>query len=107
MDSFKCREADELVSALQKDVERTILNLRGDGERENDIGVPVCFSEMPIIDRVELEGNNLVFYSRGNRNKIKGIMDDYVEMRIAINEVIDEWCRSVMMEEMKRIGMIK
>lgn len=62
MDSFKFREADELVSALQNDVEGIILSLRGDGEKEEKVGVPAGFSglpfeyykyQVPFIDRIE------------------------------------------------------
>lgn len=46
MGSFKFREADELVSALQNDVEGIILELQSEesGLQSKPL-VPVCFSE--------------------------------------------------------------
>lgn len=46
MESFKFREADELVSALQNDVEGIILSLREDGEREKKLGFLRAFVEI-------------------------------------------------------------
>lgn len=79
MDSFKFREADELVSALQNDVEGIILSLRGDGEKEEKVGVPAGFSgntrdwywlrSIEPISHIELHNSSLNFYG-GMGNKL-------------------------------------
>lgn len=79
MDSFKFREADELVPALQNDVEGIILSLRGDGKKEEKVGVPVCFSgsardwywlrSIEPISHIELYNSGLNFYG-GMGNKL-------------------------------------
>lgn len=122
MDSFEFREADELVSALQNDVEGIILSLRGDSEKEEKVGVPVCFSglpfeyykyQAPMIDRIEVEGDGLVFY-RGQRRYICNIVDDFIrnrelelKIRETIDEVADEVYRNTVIQNMKDIGMVR
>lgn len=79
MDSFKFREADELVSALQNDVEGIILDLREDGEREKEVGVPACFSgslrdwywlrDIRPISHIEVHNSAMNFYG-GVGNKL-------------------------------------
>lgn len=109
MDSFKFREADELVSALQDDVEEIILSLRGDGKKEEKVGVPAGFSGLPfeyykssIIDRVERTENGFIFYGRGKRQCIN-IIDDFIrdmEIELQVKEIMDkvgkDWCEKVM-----------
>lgn len=79
MESFKFREADELVSALQNDVEGIILSLRGDGKKEEKVGVPASFSgnlrnwywlrDIKPISHVEIHNSGLNFYG-GMGNKL-------------------------------------
>lgn len=122
MSKVEFREADELVSALQNDVEGIIFELRGKDKRENDIGVPACFSgtpydwyrlQFPYVEKIELEDGRVVVYSRGNRYKLN-VIEDYIgqrELELRVREEIDRTVgalyRSVMIDEMKRIGMIR
>lgn len=90
MGSFKFREADELVSALQNDVEGIISKLQGEEVEEKDTGVPVCFSGSErdwywlrnvgrdTISRVEVYNNGLCFYGDNGYESmvfIVGLMD--------------------------------
>ncbi len=79
MSKVEFREADELVSALQNDVEGIIFELRGDDKKEERVGVPACFSGTPYdwlrlkhmepVRKVEIEGDGLSFYG-GYGNKL-------------------------------------
>lgn len=122
MESFKFREADELVSALQNDVEGIILSLREDDEREKKVGVPAGFSGLPFeyykyqaptIDKIEVDEDGLIFY-RGQRRYICNIVDDFIrnrEFELKIKETIDEVAnevyRNTVIQNMKDIGMVR
>lgn len=124
MNKVEFREADELVSALQNDVEGIIFELRGEDKRKNDVGVPACFCgtpydywkklQAPIIDKIEVAENGLVFYSRGQRRYIMDIVEDYIkdkeiELRVreTIDEVANEVYRNTVIKNMKNTGMVK
>lgn len=70
MSRIEFREADELVSALQNDVEEIIFELRGE-DKEKIKGEKDWYwlhGGMGLVDRVEYEDNNLCFYGGyGNR----------------------------------------
>lgn len=123
MSKVEFREADELVSALQNDVEGIIFELRREDKRENDVGVPACFCgtpydwkrlQAPIIDKIEVTENGLVLYGRGQRRYIMDIVEDYIkdkeiELRVreAIDEVANEVYRNTVIKNMKDIGMVR
>lgn len=123
MDSFKFREADKLVSALQNDVEEIILSLRGDGEKEKKVGVPAGFSglpfeyykyQVPVIDKIEKTKNGFIFYGRGQRQYVCNIVDDFIrdreielKVRETIDEIANEVYRSAVIQNMKDIGMVR
>lgn len=90
MGSFKFREADELISALQNDVEGIISELQGEKVEEEDTGVPAGFGgserdwywlrnvERDTISRVEVHNNGLCFYGDNGYEStvsIIGLMD--------------------------------
>lgn len=123
MDSFKFREADELVSALQNDVEGIILSLRGDGKKEEKVGVPAGFSglpfeyykyQVPFIDRIEKTKNGFIFYGRGQKQYACNIVDDFIrdreielKVRETIDEIANEVYRNTVIQSMKDIGMVR
>lgn len=123
MSKFNFREADELVPALQNDVEGIILSLRGDGEKEEKAGVPAGFSglpfeyykyQVPVIDKIEKTKNGFIFYGRGQRQYVYNIVDDFIrdkEIELKIRETIDEIAnevyRSTVIQNMKDIGMVR
>lgn len=123
MDKINFREADELVFALQNDVEGIIFELRGEDKRENGIGVPACFSgtlydylnflkRCSALGDVEVKGNRVVFYDRGNKQFCKVIDDDIdreleLEIRAEIDRVSSQIYEQVMTGEMRKIGMIR
>lgn len=62
------KEADELISALQNDVEELIFDLEENKkEFENFSILPSRYFGMPIIDRVEMNKDGLVFYSKEDK----------------------------------------
>ena len=122
MSRVEFREADELVSALQNDVEGIIFELRGEDKKEERAGVPAGFSglpseyfkyQAPMIDKIEVTKDGLEFY-RGQRQYICNIVDDFIrnrqielEIRDTIDEIANEVYRNTVIKEMKDMGMVK
>lgn len=120
-EEFKFREADELISALQNDVEKIISELREEDKKERRTEVPVNFSNLPYrylkyqtsIDKVEIVDDGLVF-CRGGQRYICNIVDDFIKerelelkVRASIDEIANEVYRNTVIQNIKGIGMVR
>lgn len=103
MGRVKWREADELVSALQNDVDEIIFELRGEGKREIT-RIPWNFSgdlrSWKLVERMEMTERGLEIYGRGRRYlfAIDDLIDDDRVADVVANE-IDKFVKEVGMED--------